>query len=73
MAFRYFAKFNDDDRPIGLFRVDPDANLEQLWAGGKKGWLPSEGILEDIVEGSFQYAAITEEAAQKNFPDAFNA
>lgn len=68
----YFAKLNDDDdRPIALFRVDPEANLEQAWTS-KKGWIDTPGFLENIAAGSFQYSGITDRAAQDNFPAAFN-
>jgi hypothetical protein len=71
MAFRYFTKLDDDDKPITLFRVDPEANLEQAWTT-REGWIPTPGFLENIIDGSFQYSGITEPAARENFPGAFD-
>lgn len=72
MAFRFFTKLNDDDQPIALFRVDPEANAEQAWTT-KKGWIDTPGFLESIADGAFQYAPITDQDAKDNFPAAFDA
>jgi hypothetical protein len=67
---RYFTKLDDDDKPICLFRVDPEANKEEGWTT-KEGWIPTPGFLENIIEGSFYYSGITEQAAREWFPEAF--
>jgi hypothetical protein len=72
MAYRYFTKLNDDDKPSALFRVDPEANTEEAWTT-REGWIPTPGFLENIIEGSFQYSGITEEAARQHFAKAFDA
>lgn len=63
---RYFARFDDDDKPFILFRAD--GVIEEVFK--PKGWAPGE-FMEDIIDGSFQYGAITEEAAREFFPEAF--
>jgi hypothetical protein len=70
MAFHYYVKTNDKGRPILLFRVNPDAGTEEIY--GAKGFVPAPGFLEDIVDGSFDYAPIGEKQAKEVFPQAFD-
>lgn len=66
---RYFCKFDDNDKPMILFRADGE--IEEVWA--KNRWKPAPGFLEDIMDGAFQYGAIEEAAAREYFPEAFDA
>jgi hypothetical protein len=71
MDFRYYIKANETGRPILLFRVNPDAGTEEIYSA--QGFVPAPGFLEDIVDGSFDYAPIGEKRAREVFPQAFNA
>lgn len=67
MAYNYFCRFGDDGQPTILFRAD--GITEEVLK--PKGWAPGE-FMEDIIDGSFNYGPIQEEAARELFPEGFD-
>ena len=60
----YYARLDEDDQPIILYRATPDME-EQVWVPDR-GWLPGE-FLQDVLEGYGDIYPISEENARRSF------
>lgn len=66
----YFARLNDKDKPIILYRATPDME-EEVWTP-TYGWVQDEFLL-DVLEGSGDIYPISEAKAKAGFPkEAFD-
>lgn len=65
METKYFARLNDDNKPIILYRATPEME-EEVWTPAY-GWVPDEFLL-DVLEGSGDIYPITVEKAKNSFP-----
>ena len=84
---RYFLRFNSEREPVNLYRFhqeihpamklrvlsfsleDVGAFLEESWS--ESGWVPVEGTVKRILDGSIDCDEVTEVEASKIYPEAF--
>ena len=69
---RYFVRLGADNEAVSLYRFEvADAMIEDRW--GKQGWLPiTDAIIPRYLTlGEGDYQEVSEEVAQKIFPEAF--
>ena len=68
---RYFVRMNYvEDKPITLYKFDPEIALEQMWAGSR--WVDASNIIVESLFKTGNLEEVSYDYAEDNFPPAFS-
>lgn len=70
---RYYILSNNESKPIAVYRFNntPEAFAQQIWLAISKKWADTDELGKYLIDGEVFLDAVSEEEAQKKFPDAF--